>query len=443
MRKIVRWFAVAACLSLLAIAGLWYLSRTLGPTARQEAALALLGEKAPVAGNNAFAALWLQNYDVPESQLQAITAGDAKLFEQSSKLAASDPAYSVFESAAASRYKDISPSEQDWKKFCKARTTGCLEKVRADRMGYSALIDRNTRLIDKALELRRYGHYRNAFPNRFDMPFPRFQYAIAPMTRHALDFADGNTDAALAGACADMAAWRRIGPNSDSLIARMVGIAYASDGYARLLADMLAELPADHALPAGCASALAVPSVEESLICEAMKGESEFIRSGAIAAAPTDKTWMDFFFLVSYDPEMAQARVAPTHAYACTAEMRNAAVADVPVEYAAIDTQGIGFDCVGNLAGCMLFDLDTPRFDLYIRRGQDYGARLRLMATLQWLREHADGEATMGQLLRKRPASLISPGHDIEIVDGGKALRIAQFDGTRDEYWQVASPRLD
>ena len=447
MRKIVRWFAVVACLLLLAIVGVWYLSRTLGPTARQEAALALLDKEDPVEGPNAFAALWLLGYDVPEGQQQAVTAEDAARFERTSKPNAPDFTAAPFESAAASRFKDLSPSEADWGKFCKPRVPDCLANVRADRAGYSALIDRNGRLIDKAVELRRYGHYRNAFPNRLDMPFPQFQYAIAPMTRHAVNFVDGDTDAALAGVCADMAAWRRIGPHSDSLIARMIGIAYATDGYARLLADMLAELPGSHPLPTVCASALAIPSVDESLICEAMKGESQYIRSGAMALAsapkPVDNTWVDFFFPALYSPEMAQARVAPAHAYACSTEMRNAAAADVPVVFSAIETQGMGFDCVGNIAGCILLDLDTPRFDLYIQRGQDYTARLRLMATLLWLRDHADGETTVDQLLRKRPSFLVSPGHDIEVVDGGKALRIAQFDATRDKYWQIASPRMD
>lgn len=447
MRKIVRWFAVVACLLLLAIAGVWYLSRTLGPTARQEAALALLDQRAPVTGRNAFAALWLLGYDVPEDQQQAVTAEDTARFERASKPNAPDFTAAPFESVAASRFKDISASEQDWEKFCKVRESGCLAKIRADRAGYSSLVDRNSRLIERAADLRLYSHYRNAFPVRLDMPFPSFKYAFAPMTRHAVSFVEGDTDAALAGVCADMAAWRRIGPHSDSLIARMIGIAYASDGYARLLADMLAEMPADHALPAICASALAIPSFEESLICEAMKGESEYIRSGAMALAsapkPVDNTWVDFFFPVLYSPEMAQARAAPAHAYACSIEMRKAAVADLPVEFAAIETQGMGFDCVGNIAGCVLLDIGTPRFDLYIQRGQDYGARLRLMATLLWLRDHADGEETIDQLLRRRPPSLISAGHEIEVVDEGKMLRIAQFDNTRDKYWQVAAPRLD
>src|SRR3546814_12001655 len=53
----------------------------------------------------------------------------------------------------------------------------------------------------------------------------------------------------------------------------MLGIGLATDGYGRLLAQMLAELPAGHPLPVACEAALAPVSVGELSICEAMRGE--------------------------------------------------------------------------------------------------------------------------------------------------------------------------
>lgn len=452
MRKLLRWIGVVLLALLLAVVGLWLLSRALGPSDEQEAALASLERAGPAPGRNAFAALWLLTYDIPEDAQDAIVAQDAKSFARLPlpDADAYDPTRaSGWQTAAASRFAKLTPSAEDWERFCKTRQPGCIAKVRADRGGYAALLERNGKLIERAAVLREFGHYRNALPVRMDMPIPSFQYAIAPMTRHALAFADGDFDAALAGACADMAAWRRIGTHSDSLIVRMIGIAYATDGYARLIADMMAELPPDQALPAECAAAFATPSAEESLLCEAMKGESAYVRSGVRAIAkssqPTGNA-IDFFFPVLFDAKMTDARLAASHAQACAAPVRARIAADTPADYADFAPGGRrwGFDCVGNAAGCVLARIggDDVHFHKYAWRAQDYAARLRLMGALLWLREHADGKTSIAAELRKLPPAFVSPGHHIEVADGGKAVRIGQFDDTREAYWQVPLPRL-
>lgn len=449
MRKLLRWIGVVLLVLLLAVVGLWLLSRALGPSDEQEAALASLERAGPAPGRNAFAALWLLTYDIPKDAQDAIVAQDAKSFARLPlpDADAYDPTQtSGWQTAAASRFAKLTPSAEDWERFCKTRQPGCIAKVRADREGYAALLKRNEKLIERAAGLREFGHYRNAFPMRMDMPIPSFQYAITPMARHALAFADGDFDAALAGACADMAAWRRIGTHSDSLIVRMIGIAYATDGYARLIADMMAELPSDQALPPECAAAFATPSAEESLLCEAMKGESAYVRSGIRAAANTSRPTggvIDFFFPVLFDAEMTDARLAASHARMCAASARAGIAADRPAEFPPSGRHW-GFDCVGNAAGCMLAHIggDGADFNPYARRAQDYAVRLRLMGALLWLREHADGKTSIATELRKLPPAFVSPGHPIEVADGGKAVRIGQFDDTREAYWQVPLPQL-
>lgn len=448
MRKLLRWAGVVLLALLLAVIGLWLLSRALGPSDEQEAALASLESAGPAPGRNAFAALWLLTYDVPEGAQDAIVAQDAASFARLPlpNADAYDPAQAPrWQTAAATRFAKLAPSAKDWERFCKSSQPGCLAKVKADRDGYAALLERNRKLIERSAELRKFGHYRNALPVRMDMPFPSFQYAIAPLTRHALAFADGDRDAALAGACADLSAWRRVGTHSDSLIVRMVGIAFATDGYARLIADMMAELPPDHALPAECAAALATPSAEEGLLCEAMKGEWAYVRSGMQAIAkeprPTGGA-IDYFFPVLFDADMTDARLAVAHARTCAASARAGVAADTPADFSG-EARGWRFDCVGNAAGCVLADISgDAHFERYAWRAQDNAARLRLLGALLWLREHADGNATIAQALRKLPPAFASPGHPIEIADGGKALRIRQFDDTREAYWQVPLPQL-
>lgn len=443
MRKFIRWsFAILLAL-LLIVVGMWALSRMLGPNAAQRAALAELEKESVVSGRNAFAAVWLLPYDVPEDRQQAITAEDAGRF---GAMPSSEPgeflSAEASTSVAARTYADLTPLEQDWQKFCNSRTADCLESVRADRAGYAALLARHARLVERSISLRQYGHYRSGLPLRNDVPLPRFQYAIAPLTRHALDFVEGRQDAALAGVCEDAGAWRRIGGHSDSLIARMIGIAYATDGYGRLFAEMLAELPASHPLPSACSSAFAVPVLEDGLICDAMKGESKFIAEGMRAltgaASPVGNPVDDFLFPALYDEEMTLARMAPSQAHACSDDARRAVLADTPMKSSAVSTLDVGFDCVGNSLGCILAHAgseDGP-YDGYALRGQDYSARLRLMATLLWLRQQED-DGPLELQLRERPRTLVASGHPVEIADGGKSLRIKHFDDSRDAYWQV------
>ncbi len=444
MRKLIRWALAILLALLLIVVGAWLVSRMLGPTAAQRTALAMLDKETPVRGSNAFPALWSLPYDVPENMQQAIAAEDAKRFgaappSPSGEFLSEEASKSV----AATRYADLAPSEADWNKFCMPRRLRCLESVRADRAGYAALLARNARLVERSVALRQYGHYRNGLPLRNDGPMPRFQYAIAPLTRHALDFADGRHDAALAGVCEDAAAWRRIGSHGDSLIARMIGIAYATDGYGRLFADMLAELPADHPLPSVCISAFAVPALEEGSICEAMKGESKFIAEGMraldSAPSPVGDPIGDFLFPVLFDEEMTLARMAPGQAHACSDEVRRSVQADTPIKPLPATPLNQGFDCVGNYIGCVLANVGTEGgpFDRYALRGQDYAARLRLIATLLWLREQEGDGRPLEQRLRARPQALMAPGHSVEVADGGKSLRIRHFDGSNDAYWQV------
>ena len=58
MKRFLKWAVVAAGAMVLVVIGLYGLSRALGPSDRHERALALMSEREPVTGTNAFAALW-------------------------------------------------------------------------------------------------------------------------------------------------------------------------------------------------------------------------------------------------------------------------------------------------------------------------------------------------------------------------------------------------
>ena len=87
----------------------------------------------------------------------------------------------------------------------------------------------------------------------------------------------------------------------------------------------------------------------------------------------------------------------------------------------------LALDCVRNYAGCILSAIAAPAYRGYQVRAQDHGAKLRLAGTVAWLHEHRTDARPLAARLESRPASLRSAARDIEIVDGGKALRVAMY----------------
>src|SRR3546814_11709889 len=95
------------------------------------------------------------------------------------------------------------------------------------------------------------------------------------VTRAAQAYASDQVDEGLAGACAGVRTWRTLGTDADSLIVQMLGIGLATDGYGRLLAQMLAEPPAGHPLPAACEAAQGTVSVGAPSIFAALRGDTQ------------------------------------------------------------------------------------------------------------------------------------------------------------------------
>jgi hypothetical protein len=450
MRKLLKWVACAVGAMIVVAVVLWSVARLRGPTAEQEAALAATQGPWTPEGRNAFPYFWQLAYDVPDAAQAEVAAEDLR------RMAAAPPPGTDadgsrtpglfnYASVASQRYPDLRPSGEDHALFCKPREPGCLQRVRADLPRYEALVDRHARLFERVATLADYGHYRSLSPPRMDASSPPMQLGRATITQHAVAFVRGDVDAALAGTCRDIATWRRLGANSDALIMRMVGIAYSTDGYGRLLAEMLAELPRDHPLPRSCAVAVAPAEASELRLCQAMRGEfatsSSAIRlmraQAATSRNPADRALAPLFF----DPEATVADIATTFAPACS---------DGELQRLAADAAQVGWpeprrgywrlECVGNPVGCVLSEIARPAYRDYVLRAQDQGARLKLLSTLLWLREQ-DGEGrTLEARLDARPSALKSPTRDIEVGDDGRSLRIRQFDAGRGDYWTLPLP---
>lgn len=440
MRHVVKYAGMAVLAAMVFVAVLWSISRLQDPSDEQRVALELLRQPPTSQGGNAFPALWLLGYQVPVAQLQDVTYADM------ARLAAMSPDKIRTAAAripAAGRFADLAPTPADMALFCDSSEASCLDKVRRDPAAYAGLIERNKVLLDRVVALSQYDHYRSGL-QRMAAPLPDFNLARLQVTRVAQRFVDGQVDRALADACRGVATWRRLGANSDSLLIRMVGDAYATDGYASLFAEMLAELPATHPLPASCSQAFAEPEPDEVSVCRQMRGEFASVANGyrsqwqAGRSEPgvAERLKRSIFM----DTEMTIAMQAPALAQSCAPDAYAALAAGKTVDPYRPRLSPWRLECVANAIGCVLNGISVPSYADYQQRARDHAARLTLMATLLSLRADS-GNAPLADRLQARWARTRSADHVVRVVDDGQAVAVAQPGyGPPRDWWQVPLP---
>lgn len=436
VKSILCWGLFLGTSLLVVVAVAWAISRAVYPTEAQRAAIAQLEQQSRYAGENAFALLWTLEHDVPADQLSAVMAEDIRRF--------SEPIGSSERRArsSAAQYADLSPSAEDREQFCFPIDEDCLAQVRENLAASSALVERNEKLLDRIEQIHDYEYLRSEFPHHLKAMVPPYRTATMLLTRRAVDFASGREEEAVAATCRDLASWRRFVPLSDTLTMRSVAMAYALR-YGRALAGMLAEWPVDRGLPEPCAEALAAPEPPEISLCETVRGEFAVVANSIRQLGePNDqKNWVDLLLeRLFFDAEATVGMAAEAFSDHCSEKERERIVADRP---ALPETQNHGmlrFACVGNFAGCVTQSLSWPNHASYRNNVQDYGAQLRVLATLAWMRRHAGEGLSPSTLLAERPESLASPAREIEYGPEGKTLRVALYDDAVDPYWSISLP---
>lgn len=435
-------FALAA----MVLAG-WGCSRMLAPPTQQRDALALLERPWHPAGSNAFDALWLLGYDVPEAELAVVTDADAARLSAQPHAALRGTGEAIaFTSGAQGRHASLRMRAEDTERLCRPRGDDCLAKVRADVGAYRGIVVRNGRLLARVRALSRHGHVRNRLPPGIDAPLPDFNLLRLGLTADATRFADGDIDGALASTCTAISTWRRLGRATDALIAQMISIAYGSDGHGRLLADMLRELPRDHVVPEACRVALAPPLPQEASLCQAMRGEFAMLvttmRALETADEPTGTALGNLLVPLAFDAEATILEAAPHYARLCEGAAAERVARDEAFRApaAAGDRELLRLDCIANAVGCVLAEMARPDMSAYQNRALDHNARLRVLVTALWLQEDASTTGTLATRLAARPQALRWPGREVEAGPRGDTLRIRQYDisGGRPGYWEIA-----
>lgn len=398
-----RWIGVVVLALLVVVIGLFTVSKVMGPTSEQRAALALLDADDPrPEGRNAFGAMWLIEYDVPLEEAEAVVAADVEDYRRALADAASGQVLSNQVSVAEGRYTRRRSDPSDLPD-CGRADASCLAKVRERQNDYAQQVARDRAMVERIRGLAAFGHYRSPMENHIFPPLPPYKSLFATHTASALDFVEGRTDDALEAVCTDVETWRRLSVNGDVLIFSMIGGAMVNVG-TRLFSDMLAELPLDHPLPSICTTALDPAHVAPNL-CSAMRGEER------IAQAHLDSYGDEAYpFLRSLllDVKATRAFMAPVYAQACAEDVRRALIDDTAIAYPPVFMSPWQLQCVSNVLGCSVTYIGVPAYAPYLRRAQDVQAMLRTVDTVVHLRERAVASGkTVAQIVREdglRPA---------------------------------------
>lgn len=299
----------------------------------------------------------------------------------------------------------------------------CLDKVRRQPRKTAEALAAQLDLLARIGELSGYGHYRMPpeIAPGIGAELPSASLLATPLAAHAQSYLQGDVGAAMTGLCRDAGSARMLMAHSDNLLLTMVGGKMLAAN-AQLLANLLAELPAETALPAECDTALSPLTGMEMSNCTGMRGE--FAGFTALSRHHTGnfrKAHAQLFF----NEEKSNARTAETMAWPCLPENLQQIAADrilPPPAYPSLWR----LECAANYIGCVLSSIAAPSYHDYIARQQDNGAQLRLLQAVLWLREHATEQA--GQQLAERlqalPQSLRQGQRSLRVSADGNALEL-------------------
>lgn len=432
-------------LAVLALPLIWLMIvlslRAIGPSEEQRAAVALMSAAPFEIKRDAFAALWLMPYDVPEAELDAVAQRDIDAFN---KLIGTAQVVN-FQSLAGEHYAKLPDWHAGMPEACQAAIAECRDYLRAHPEEAAAWVDPQQKRLHKIEALAEYDGISLGFQPSLASPFPPFggiQPVLAAST--LVQFDRGEQLPALDRLCRNAQTWRRLGAHSNNLIGGMIGIAYVRQS-AEWISAFLAELPPSTELPSSCVDAFALPQLSDVDLCGAMQGEWRYISGGILAhhsaqpdglpARLTDTLRNLFLFDASAVAHLQALRMA----HSCRLD-RDALMLD-PADIPLPPLQHCRwYERAHNWIGCSLVEIGSPIDSRYQARALDHGARLRLMAGLLWWRAQADSNESPAIRLARMPKEFFSAARPIKLVDEGRALRIQNFDQSKDAYWQVPLP---
>ena len=449
MVRTLKWLAAALGVLVLLALAVYLASRNMAVPDAEHDAVALIDAPLVYEGRNGFAELYTMAHDVPENERVPLVAEDVRRMA-ASPLQTVDGLGAPAWRSALEDWPKLGESRTDDPEWCSLREPGCLARVRVGMEGYAGLLERDAAPLDRAAALSAWDYFANPFPPRLDMPFPPYQSLTRLTTRDAWRFANGEIDAGLAGACTGVTQGRKMIEAGDSLIGSMIGAALVR-GNASLFADMLAELPRDHALPPQCEAAFTLPISLENGICRTMLSEARFVVGGIrtqitaeVVNDLADNKMPAWISRLLFDPERTVARMAPKFAWFCGEQAHALLAHDRPLVDRTPPPTRWSMQCASNAVGCILADIAQPAYMDYGIRLQDADAQVRTTAAMLWLRAQ---EGAMDEtMLARLPLAMRSLARPLRIDAAASILSTSlyekprQGESARDGVWSVPLP---
>lgn len=413
--RVLRWLSMGVLVALLLVAAVWATSRLMPMPAEQRQALALLRQAPPAGERNAFDALWLLDFDgIPDATRAALIDEDG---QRIAMLAAQPVDEAVPPSAMVRSAQGRYPQVPELDLPCRWNSDDCLGQLRRDPASAEAALQGQQALLARIAALSGYDHYRNRFVPDARVPLPAWQLLQRPLAAHALAHVQGRSDEALAGLCNDTRTAKMLMSRSDTLVSSVLGAAMIQ-GNVRLLGDVLAELPMDHALPAACDGVFVAAMPAALSLCPAMRGEFELVTRD-VAEMDQPMAWL------AWDREKSAGLQALAMQDACTTRAAEALAADLPLKVERKVRSSWRLECVANVIGCIHGSIAAPAYDGFGLRLQDAGAGLRLAEGLLWLRANPGTDAVAA--LAAMPATLRDGARPLQLSADGRYLQVATY----------------
>ena len=346
----------------------------------------------------------------------------------------------MFEPLAAARYTKWEIDEADRALIACHAAGPCLASIQADPAQYRALVSRHAAHIARVRRFKDYDYSRSPWPPGESLPSyrPLIDGLRLAAVEDMLLFAGGDRARALGEVCGLTTGLRRLMRAPENLLDSAIFRAAGSD-LVWASAQMLVALPAGEPLPPECAAAFAPATAQEMSLCEPMRGEFAFLSRMVPREMGSDGTedydgggndGSEPFMPVLWDRANMDAQLAAKYAAACSADVARQITLDRPANWHRPRASRWRVECVGNIVGCGLMEM-SPADEEYQHRLQDFGAQLRVLGTLAWLHEYPE------QPLGRLPPHLRGAARPIEMVDGGRTLRVRMYAPRNGDYWGI------
>lgn len=378
--------------------------RSLPPSERQVAAMSGLSDWPVGEGENAFGAVFLLPFDIPEAEQGRVWHATEQALEDfhHQVLDGGQPDPKQVQADLGDRYPRVDLQALPQARCGQASGSCLAEAAELDPSILERL--RGAKALHKRLDaLHAYGHYRPTRRLFFADSWPE-GLSRAPAIRIDLllaadAFRSGQTAEGLARTCRQHASARRFASQADFLLTRVIE-QYALRASAALLAEMLAELPLAEPLPADCEVLREPPPGSLTAICVAIGGEYAFSKEMVIESVRRDREEKGLGGRLFYDlmlsDKLMERWLADQFGWACDSEILVRMAADDPELHSLLQssTGDVPFlQCVASPAGCLMMRAADPRvFHSYALRSVDDVAASRALSVLLGLRQRmADG----------------------------------------------------